>query len=175
MCLNTPVPGVKIGAMIGAIGGLVFILVNAGGLPGPLPLIVRIAGAAAFALVLWSVIRRQVPAGEPPSRGALRVYWICVAAEVVAIPLGASLINNVLDQPDLTVCWVVLVLGAHFLPFARAFDAPVFTPLGWILIGLAIAGGALTLATSAVAAAATAVLAGVVLLLFSAFGGRVRS
>ncbi|MQM24530.1 hypothetical protein [Glycomyces albidus] len=164
--------GERIGAMIGAVGGLVFILVNAGGLPGPLPVHARIAGAAAFALVLWLVLRRPPAAGEPPSRSALRTYWICVAAEVVAIPLGASVINNVLEQPDLTVCWVVLVVGAHFLPFARAFAAPVFTPLGWILVGLAVAGGALTLATSAVAAAATAVLAGAVLLGFSALGGR---
>ncbi|WP_344484087.1 hypothetical protein [Glycomyces endophyticus] len=166
--------GPKLGSMIGAVGGLVFILVNAGGLPGPLPLIVRIAGVIAFALVLWTVLRRPGVGGEPPSRSAMRTYWICVAAEVVAIPLGASVINNVFEQPDLTVCWVVLVVGAHFLPFARAFDAPVFTSLGWVLIGLAVAGGALALATGAVAAAATAVLAGAALFLFSAFGGRVR-
>ncbi|GAA2285810.1 hypothetical protein GCM10009853_046020 [Glycomyces scopariae] len=166
--------GQKLGALIGAIGGLVFILVNAGGLPGPLPLILRIAGVAAFALVLWAVSRRPGPGGEPPSRKAMRTYWICVAAMVVAIPVGAALINNVLERPELTVCWVVLIVGAHFLPFARAFDAPVFTQLGWALIGLAVVGGAVTLATSGVAAAGTAVLAGVVLLLFSAFGGRPR-
>ncbi|MEU5870291.1 hypothetical protein AB0A73_01870 [Glycomyces sp. NPDC047369] len=161
--------GEKLGGTIGSIGGLVFVLVNAGGLPGPLPLIARIAGVAAFALAVWVVMRRA-PAGRPPARESLRTYWIAVAAEVVAIILGANIINRVFERPELTVCWVVLVVGVHFLPFAKAFDAPVFRPLAWSLIALGAAGGALTVATSAAAAAATAVLAGFVLLAFSSLG-----
>lgn len=170
MCLNTAVHGEKLGGTIGSIGGLVFVLVNAGGLPGVLPLVVRIAGVAAFAAAMWVVMRRPTPAGDPPTRQSLRTYWIAVAAEVVAILLGANIINRVFERPELTVCWVVLVVGVHFLPFAKAFDAPVFTPLAWSLIGLAVAGGALALATTATAAAATAVIAGFVLLGFSSLG-----
>jgi hypothetical protein len=172
--LNTAVHGEKLGGTIGSIGGLVFVLVNAGGLPGPLPLVVRIAGVAAFAAAMWVVMRRP-PAGRPPARQSLRTYWIAVAAEVVAIILGANVINRVFERPELTVCWVVLVVGVHFLPFAKAFDAPVFTPLAWSLIGLAVVGGALTLATTATAAAATAVIAGFVLLGFSSLGSLRKS
>jgi hypothetical protein len=48
--------------------------------------------------------------------------------------------------------------------------APVFTPLGWILIGIAAAATVLSLAVDDVAAAWTGVLAGLVLLGFAAFG-----
>lgn len=167
--------GERIGALVGAIGGLVFVLVNAGGLPGPAPLIARCLGVAAFAFVVWYAVLRPRPGraeAGPPTRGAMRLYWICVGAMGLAIPLGAAAINNVLDTPELTVCWVVLVVGAHFLPFAKAFDAPVFTPLAWTLIGLAVIGGALTLALAVQAAAWTAVLAGAALLGFSAAGAR---
>lgn len=55
------------------------------------------------------------------------------------------------------------------------FRAPVFTPLGWILIGLAAAGTVVSLAVDDVAAAWTGVLAGVVLLGFATFGARANS
>ena len=66
--------------------------------------------------------------------------------------------------------WVVAVVGAHFLPFARAFHAPVFTPLAWTLIGLAVVGTVASIVVSPLAAAWTAVLAGVALLAFGLFG-----
>jgi hypothetical protein len=169
------VSGERIGSLIGAVGGLVFILVNAGGLPGPAPLIVRVLGVAAFALVVWYAVLRPRPGGaeaRPPTPRAMRVYWLCVGAMALAIPLGAAALNNALDAPELTVCWVVLVVGAHFLPFARTFEAPVFAPLAWTLIGLAVVGGALTLALDARVAAWTAVLAGVALLAFVVLGAR---
>lgn len=101
----------------------------------------------------------------------MRTYWLAVLAEVLAIPLGAQVINRVFDQPKLVVLWVVAVVGMHFLPFARAFCAPVFIPLSWTLIGLAAAGAALTVGVDTGFAAATAVLAGVVLLAFAATAG----
>lgn len=172
----------RFGPLVGAIGGLVFMLVNAGALTGAAPLLVRCLGAAAFALVIWFVSFRasglQAPAALP-TRRELLVYWACVGAMVVAIPLGAQAVDTVLGSPELTVCWVVLVVGAHFLPFAKAFDVPVFTPLAWTLIGLAAAGGALTFTVTGRAAPWTGVLAGAVLLFFSAFGahtgGRLRA
>ncbi|THV41275.1 hypothetical protein [Glycomyces buryatensis] len=166
----------KIGSLIGAIGGLVFILVNAGELPGAIALTLRCIGIAGFAFVVWYTqirTRGYQSAAEPPTSKAMRVYWICVIAEVLSIPVGAMVINNVIDQPDLTVCWVVLVVGVHFLPFAKAFNAPIFTPLGWTLVGTAVIGGALTLTVAAQAAAWAAVLAGVALLVSSALGGRI--
>jgi hypothetical protein len=65
---------------------------------------------------------------------------------------------------------VVLVLGLHFLPFARAFRQPFFTPLGWTLVAGAAAGGTATLAGFDDAPAWTATLAGGVLLVASLRG-----
>jgi hypothetical protein len=133
---------------------------------------VRVLGVVAFLAALWLVWSRPGRAGDEvrPDRRAMRVYWLCVGAEVVSIPIGANVINRVFHRPELVILWVVAVVGAHFLPFAAAFRAPVFTPLGWMLIGIAAAGTVLSLAVDEVAAAWTGILAGVVLLGFAAFG-----
>jgi hypothetical protein len=167
----------RIAPMIGAVGGLVFILINAGELPGPVSLVIRGVGVAAFVFVLWFAVLRRRPDRaplEPPSPRAMRIYWISVAAEAAAIPIGATVIAAALGLPQLTVCWVILVVGVHFLPFATAFELPIFTHMGWTLVALAVVGGALTLAVSDLAAPATAILAGVVLLFFSALGAAQR-
>lgn len=169
--------GERIGALIGSIGGLVFIVVNAGQLPEPTGLVVRLAGVAAFLVVVWfGVIRPGAgPASASrPSRQAMRVYWICVLAEVISIPVGANVINRVFHRPDLVVLWVVAVVGAHFIPFAKAFHAPVFTWLSWTLIALAALGALAGVTVSPQAAPWTAVLAGVALLAFGLFGSRIR-
>ncbi|WP_155375063.1 V-type ATP synthase subunit I domain-containing protein [Catellatospora vulcania] len=167
--------GERIGAMIGSIGGLVFILVNAGQLSAPVDTLVRVVGVLAFVAVVWFAVIRPVgvpgPA-EPPSRQAIRVYGFSVTAMALGIPVGAGVINNVLHQPVLTVPWVVLVVGAHFLPFAGAFRAPVFARLGWVMIGLAIVGGVLALTVTEAASPWTGVLGGVALLGFSAAGSQ---
>ncbi|CAN5543390.1 hypothetical protein BH23ACT6_BH23ACT6_24780 [soil metagenome] len=104
---------------------------------------------------------------------ALRTYGIAVAAMVVALPIGTSIISNVLEKPHAVLIWVGFVVGAHFLPFARAFRLPVFSWLAVSLMGVSIIGAIPALAfNSATAAGATAVAAGFVLLLFSAVGPR---
>ncbi|GAB3881390.1 hypothetical protein GCM10029964_037380 [Kibdelosporangium lantanae] len=102
---------------------------------------------------------------------AMRVYWTCVVAEVVGFFVGAQVITRVFDRPDLVVVWVVLVVGAHFVPFAAAFHAPVFLVLGWTMIGLAVVGGVLAVVVDPVLAPWTAILAGVALLGFALAGG----
>src|SRR5687768_16832934 len=122
-CLDDPMRGERIGAMIGSIGGLVFVLINAGELPGPARLPVRVAGVLTFVAVVWFAVLRPssapAPAGPPTGR-AIKIYWASVAAMGIGIPVGANILGNVLDLPELTVLWVVLVVGAHFLPFAGA-------------------------------------------------------
>jgi hypothetical protein len=159
-----------LGSVIGAVAGLVFVLANAGELPAAAAF--RVAGVIAFVLVI--VVLRRGPAPEPPqpSRTALRTYLLCVAGEVVAIPVGALVIRGLDGPSELVVVWVVFVVGVHFLPFARAFGLPVFGVLAWTLIVLAVAGGALTLAVDASAGPWTAVAAGFVLLGFAAAGPR---
>jgi hypothetical protein len=162
--------GQRLGSLIGAVGGLLFVLINAGPLGGVLSAVLRIVAVSLFAAVIWFAVwrTRADPAGPRPPAQAWRTYWICVAFEVLAIPVGAQVLARVVQRPELTLVWVVFILGVHFLPFARAFRAPVFNALGLSLIGIAVVGAVVTLLTSAVAAAVTGVVAGFVLLGFSA-------
>lgn len=162
-----------LGSLIGAVSGLVFVLVNAGGTSWATGL--RVAAALSFVAVGWfSVVRVWTPVdpGPPPGPAAVRTYWRCVLAEVVALPLGSTLINRVLHRPELTLPWVVAVVGAHFLPFARAFRARIFAVLGAALLATAVVGGVVSLRVGAVASAWTGVLAGFELLVSAAWAGR---
>jgi hypothetical protein len=166
----------RTGALIGAIGGVVFVLANAGALGSPASVVLRVVGVAAFAVVLWwSVLRRgAAQPGPPPAPGALRTYLLCVVGEVLAIPLGAQLLVRAVGRPELVLPWVVLVVGVHFLPFARTFRVPLFAALAWSLVVLGLLGGALAVAVGPVLASAAGVLAGFVLLAFAAAGGSRR-
>ncbi|MDN5893840.1 MAG: hypothetical protein L0H93_07400 [Nocardioides sp.] len=152
--------GRQMGGFIGAVGGLSFVLANAGALPGVL--VLRVAGVAAFVALLAMLILRPPPAPPEPSPGAIRVYWACVAGEIAALPLGAAGFRA-LDQTDLVPAWVVLVVGVHFVPFASAFRLPMFRWLGITMILVALSGMAVTLAGVDEGARAAAAAAGVVL------------
>lgn len=140
----------------------------------PGSLVWRIAAGAAFVAILWFVVLRGPAVDQVrPSRVAVRTYGVCVAAMVVAIPVGAAIISNILDKPDAVVVWVVFVVGAHFLPFAHAFGVPVFRWLAVSLIVVAVVAAVSTLAfDSVVVAGWTGVVAGFVLLFFAAVGPR---
>jgi len=167
--------GRRTGALIGAIAGLVFILIHAGSLPDQIALAVRVLGVAGFVAVLWLAVLRQPSAPRPlmnSPRGPWRVYWTSVAVEVALIPVGAIVLSR-LDHPELVLPWVVLIVGAHFMPFAKAFGIPTFRVLAGCLIGLAIGGGVLALTVSAAAGTVVAgVLSGVALLAFAGYLGR---
>lgn len=161
-----------IGSVIGAVAGLVFVLVNAGAVPGSL--LWRIAAVVVFVAIIWFVVLRGSEVDQlQPSRVALRTYGVSVVGMLVAIPVGAAVISNVFDKPNAVLVWVVFVVGAHFLPFANAFQLPVFRWLAVCMVVVAVIGAVFTLASNGVAAAAsTGVAAGFVLLLFSAVGPR---
>ena len=162
----------RIGSTIGAIFGVVFILVNAGAFTAPWGLVVRVAGVAVFAAALWfGVVRAPHSTAGEPAPGANRTYGLAVLAEVVAI-LGGAVVFNLLDLARLVLPWVVIVVGLHFLPFATAFAAPQFRPLAWILIAVGVIGGILTWLVHDVASPVTGVVAGFVLLAFAAYGAR---
>ena len=79
-----------LGALVGAVGGLVFVLVNAGGLPSGWVWPLRLLGLAAFTAVLVAAVRAWPgQPGGPPSRESLRPYLVAVGAMAVAIPLGS--------------------------------------------------------------------------------------
>ncbi len=161
---------VKLGSWIGVLAGLVFVMVNASGLPDPWPPVLVGAGVVAAVVAASVILRAPAQPAAPPSRHAIRTYGWCVTAMVVAIPVGATALNGQLHAPDLSFVWVVAVVGAHFLPFAAAFDAPVFRSLSLALLVVAGAGAGATLLIGGDAARATGVVAGFVLLAFAARG-----
>lgn len=156
------------GSLALSLGGLLFVLVNAQTFLPELGLLVRLLGVLAFVLVVGQVLRgtRQSRAPGRPSPAAWRTFALSVAGMWLAIPLGTSLLNQQLDLPQLIVLWVVFMVGAHFLPFASVFRAPLFLPLAWTLMGLAAVGVVLTLTVWPTAPTVVAVLAGFVLLGF---------
>lgn len=160
---------------MGSIGGLAFVLVNSGGVPPGVGWPIRVVGLLAFLTVLWfGVIRNGgAPVAGPPSSTALRTYGLSVGAMVVAFPLGSLLLRH-LGHPELILPWVVIVVGAHFLPFARAFAAPLFRRLGIALIGVGLLGGLLAAVSGRTGASWTGVAAGFVVLTFSGSGERTR-
>jgi gamma-glutamylcyclotransferase (GGCT)/AIG2-like uncharacterized protein YtfP len=114
--------------------------------------------------------RRPVAAPDPAPGGAGRTYLISVVAMLAAFPVGGWLFTRVFDQPALVLPWVVLAVGLHFLPFARAFRAGIFAALAWTLIAIAVVGGVLTVLVDPRASPWTGVAAGFALLAFSAVG-----
>lgn len=150
--------------------GLVFVLVNAGGLPGPWDVAARVAGLLLLLAAAGGILRSH--ASSESWSGSAKAYWVAVALEIVAIPVGATLLTRVLDQPDLVVLWVVFVVGAHFVP-ARSFGIGRYTVLGIVLMLLAVAGAATYLVTDlSCVPSAGAVMAGMALLGFAALPRR---
>lgn len=163
-----------IGSIIGAIGGLLFVLLNATSVP--LTPIWWAFGVAGFVGVIWfAVLRGPMTVQQPPTRAALRTYGFAVLAMMIAIVAGARVLNA-LDRSNAVVPWVVLVVGAHFLPFAGAFGVAVFRLLALSLILVAVVGGVATfIHDSATTAGWTGVVAGFVLLLFATVGPRLTN
>ncbi|MBC9731749.1 hypothetical protein [Nocardioides marmotae] len=159
-----------VGSLVGAAGGLAFVLVNAAGLAGAWPLravaVVLAVALAVATLVAGIRSRSDVP---PPTRAAVRTYGWCVVLMVLGIVLGARLLALV-DRSELTLPWVVGVVGLHFWPFARVFAAPVFARLAAALVLVALAGATGVVAGLTGAPAAIGVAAGFVLLTASLAG-----
>ena len=110
----------RLGVTIGTVFGLVFVLVNAGELPAPWPLVLRVAGVAAFAgvaLALRAAAGR--PATERPDSVRYgRGYGVVVAVEVAALVAGLLVLGRVLDAPEAGVAWISVVVGLHFTALA---------------------------------------------------------
>lgn len=147
----------RVARLIGAVFGLVFVLVNAGAAPGAWGWLLRLAGVAGFVAVLVR-LRTAPERSVRPRPGAIRVYWACVAAEVVAIVVGVRLLASQ-GHGELGVALVAAVVGMHFVPFAWAFAEPSFAVLGAALLVLGIAGA--VVGTAAGSEAAVALVAGV--------------
>lgn len=151
----------KWGSTIGAAFGLAFLLVNTGSLPTEIGLPLRVLGVVAFIAVLVAV-RRAAPAppADPARGGFTRVYWLVVAAEVVAIVVGLALLNGPLDLPHAAVAWIALVVGVHFFALAVCWKLAFFH---WLGAAIALCGAVgLVLAATAAAVSLIDVAGGVV-------------
>lgn len=130
-----------VGDLIGAVAGTLFVVLNAGllGATGHLVVSVLAVAAAVVIVVAWARGRRGT--GSAGGMPMTRSYRVIVTVEVVALVVGVAVLGR--TAPQLTVPWVVLVVGAHFLAFARWWPvAPrVFAVLGAAMVVLAVAGG----------------------------------
>lgn len=149
------------GALVGTVGGCVPIALNSAALPGPWTWSLRALGLAVL------VRRRPLPALPPPDRTGALVY-IGGVIGMLAIMFGGIRWLEATGQEGLEPAVVALAVGAYFLPYARAFAAPVFLWLGAGMVVLGLVGLALALTTTVLAAPAYAVAAGLVLLIGSA-------
>lgn len=168
--------GSRVGTLVAATAGVAFILVNAGSLADQAAIVARVVGGVAGVGVIARVATRGEPGGQDvsPAQAAWRVYWTMVALEVVLLVVGSRVLVSS-DHKELATPWVALVVGLHFLPFARAFGTPMFRRLGWTLIALGMVGGfAATLVGEAAGVVVAGVVSGVVLLVFAAVFNRGR-
>jgi hypothetical protein len=142
--------GPRLGSLIGAIFGLVYLEVNAGRLPAPGPALVRLAGAAAFAGLVIALLATRQPqhAGgghlqpeDGADAGFRRGFWLIVAGEGVAIVAGSAMLTGPLGLPERgVVAWVSVVVGVHFLALGAIWRTRLFHVLGAAIAASGIAG-----------------------------------
>lgn len=125
------------GAVVGMVGATVFVLANRVRLPEPWPLLTLIAWVPALGACVGAVLVRRrgfMPLPRPRPHAAW-VYGASVVGMALLIVVGAWLLTR-LGEGVMVPALVALAVGLHFVPFARAFQARVFTGLGWGLAGL---------------------------------------
>jgi hypothetical protein len=137
--------GARVGALIGAVGGLAFILFNSWPLGDVWSNVAIVLGVIWFLWDLFAIWRvPDDPDAFRPDARQMQAFWIVVALEVLLIIGGTQLIIRVLDMPSASVPWVATVLGVHWLAFRLVFQQDVFLWLGWFtltcgLVGLMVA------------------------------------
>lgn len=163
--------GARVGALIGAVGGLAFLLVNSWPFPEPYRSVITVAVVLWFIWTVWEVLRvPDDPDAVRPDARQLRTFWIVVAVEVVLIVGGAQLFIRVLDNPSASLPWIATVLGVHWLVFRSVFREDVFLWLGTLTLTCGVTGLLVALTgvaeenTAAATAIASGFLVGVVML-----------
>lgn len=142
-------PGQVLGSLIGAVFGLIYVVVNTGQLPSAASVPLRVLGFLAFVAVLGATYRRRGgPALDAPDkgRGFGPAYWLVVAAEVIALLVGVRVLSGPFESPHAGVAWVSFVVGVHFFALAVVFRDSFFHWLGAAItvcgvLGLALAVG----------------------------------
>jgi hypothetical protein len=169
----------RLGSLVGAVFGLVFVVVNAGTLPTVIGTVLRALAVVAFLVVLDALrrprrARRTVASagGRPGGGGFGTGYWLVVAAELVSIAVGVRVLGGPLDTPDARVAWVAFVVGVHFVALAVVWAESVFHWLGGSMAACGVLGLTLAFAGAPHAAVESigGVLPGALLLAFAVWG-----
>lgn len=153
------------GTTIGAAGATVFVMTSRGVLADPWPVVAVVVWAVAMLAYITFVFATRRTFAEIRMVGAKGgfVYLGSVAGMLLLIRLGTMVLDNA-NETELRPALIVMAVGLHFLPFAAAFHTPMFTVLGAIMAVLGCAGLALGWVWDEQAAAAIAVISGVVML-----------
>jgi hypothetical protein len=153
--------GAQAGSLIGALFGLIYLLINAGPLPLAAGIPVRLAGGCAFVAVLVTICRSAISGGPAEQAGGFGSgYWLVVTAEAVALAAGPWILNGPLNMPQAGVAWVSFVVGVHFFALAAVFGLRSFHYLGAVITACGIAG--LALAALGVGEAPITVISGLI-------------
>jgi hypothetical protein len=166
------------GLLVGAMFGVVFVLINAQSPLNSLTVtLLRVAAClgAAGVIAMWFVTaRKERSAGGPQRNMFSRAYLVVVAAEVLLLFGGLRLLAAWERPEQMNVAWVAFVVGVHFVALAPIWkDWSIAVP-GGVLTVLG-AAGLLLASTEAVAwvPVVSGVVSGVVLLAGSlTFGWR---
>lgn len=153
------------GTIIGAVGATVFVMANRDLLSAPWPLLAVIGWAVvllAYVTFVFVVPRTFPPIQMVGAKGGF-VYLASVAGMLLLIRFGTLGLDSA-GKSDLRPALIVVAVGLHFLPFAAAFHTPMFTLLGVIMAVLGSVGLALGWVWDERAAAALAVISGIVML-----------
>jgi hypothetical protein len=138
--------GLVIGSLIAISFGLVFILLNSGGVAAPWPTVIRVAGVVAAVVLLAGVVRvsrAEVPAGTHDAGVRGFSDWrfrVIALVEFVSIFAGIFLLNTVFHLQATGVAWVAFVVGVHFVALALIWRMPMFTVLGVVMAVLGVLG-----------------------------------
>lgn len=153
------------GTIVGAAGATVFVLANRDALAAPWPAVAALTWAGVFLAYVWFVFGRPRVFGEmdPVGPRAGVTYLVSVAGMLVLIRLGSTLLDDA-GRIGLRPALIVVAVGLHFLPFAKAFHTPMFMVLGSLMAVLGAAGLGLGWVWDQRAAAASAVLTGILML-----------
>jgi hypothetical protein len=168
---ETRAAGQRLGSLIGAAFGLVYVEVNAGVLGAPAAAILRVAGAGAFAAILARLASTRSAPAPAPAGGFGRGYWLVVGLEALGIVAGSAVLRG-LGLAHATVAWVSVVVGVHFLALAAIWRLPLFRRLGAAiaLCGSAALAAAAAGAGDALVSTAGGVIPGALLLAAAAWG-----
>ncbi|MBG0740631.1 hypothetical protein IV500_14720 [Paeniglutamicibacter antarcticus] len=153
------------GTLIGAAGATVFVMAYRGALMAPWPVVAVVVWAVALLayIVLVFVTPRVFTKASRVGAGSGFIYLGSVAGMLLLIRLGTIVLDNA-DKAELRAAVIVVAVGLHFIPFAVAFHTPMFTPLGVIMAILGAVGLTVGWLWHTRAAAAMAVISGIVML-----------